>query len=100
MSKISIVYSTFSKEEDAEVAVMQLIAEGLIGCANIMPPHKAIYKWKGDVQQENEVVCIFKTTEELASKMISRLHGLHPYDVPCILQWDVKALPDYVKGFI
>lgn len=100
MTKISIVYSTFKTQEDAVKALKVLISENLATCGNILAPHLAIYKWKGEVHEEVEVIVIFKTLPERLDALKNRLHAIHPYDVPCILSWDSDALPDYVSTFV
>lgn len=97
MNKISIIYSTFANKEDAKTALNKMISEELAACGNILSEHTAIYKWKGEVVEEKEVICIFKTTLELSEKLVKRLHEIHPYEVPCILSWSAEALPDYIK---
>lgn len=97
MNKISIVYSTFANKGDAKTALNKVIAEGLAVCGNILSEHTAVYKWNGEIVEEKEVICIFKTTIELTEKLIIKLHEIHPYEVPCILTWRADGLPDYIK---
>ncbi len=67
-----------------------LLGRKLIACANIMPAHKAMYRWEGRVQSENECAVIMKSTAEKFGDIEAALKELHSYDVPCLVQLDIK----------
>ena len=99
MTKISIVYSTFTNHDDASKAAHVVLGENLATCVNILPNHTAIYKWNGVLNQEIEVIAIFKTLPSLLEQLKNKLHAIHPYEVPCIISWDASALEDYAETF-
>ncbi len=74
-----------SKESGLKLA-KGLLQENLIACANLMPPHLALYKWDGELQEDSEHIMILKTTAAAAHKVEALLTERHPYDCPCILQ--------------
>ena len=54
--------------------------------------------WKGEVCDEQEVVCILKTRRELFGKLKARIIELHPYDVPEVVATDIThASAEYLK---
>lgn len=59
-----------------------LVEERLAACANIVPSVTSIYRWKGSVQKDDEVLVVFKTTESAVAGLRDRIVELHPYDVP------------------
>lgn len=67
-----------------------LLERKLIACANIMPAHKAMYRWEGRVQSENECAVIMKSAAEKFGAIEAALKDLHSYDVPCLVQLDIK----------
>ena len=91
MSVVS-VYVLFANAEEAERIGRAVIAERLAACINILAPCSSIYRWRGAVETAHEVPAILKTTADQADALISRIAGLHSYDVPCIAVWPIDKL--------
>jgi periplasmic divalent cation tolerance protein len=95
MSVIS-VYAVFASADEAERVGRLVVEERLAACVNILGSIRSIYRWKGEVETADEVAAIFKTSEEQAGALITRIAGLHSYDVPCITSWPIdKILGSY-----
>ena len=103
MSVIS-VYSIFANAEEAEHIGRAMIEEKLAACVNILGPVRSIYRWKGAVESADEVAAIFKTTDERAGLLITRVAALHSYDVPCVTAWPIDkilgAYADWVEDSV
>jgi periplasmic divalent cation tolerance protein len=92
-----LVFSTFASEADAARVVRALVEERLIGCGNLLPGARSLYRWKGGVADEREVVAIMKTRRQDWAALLSRLHELHPYDVPeCVAVRVAAGAPKYL----
>lgn len=91
MSVVS-VYVLFANADEAERIGRAVIAERLAACINILAPCRSIYRWRGAVETAHEVPAILKTTADQADALISRIAGLHSYDVPCIAVWPIDKL--------
>jgi periplasmic divalent cation tolerance protein len=91
MSVIS-VYATFADAEEAARIGRQMVEERLAACVNIIPGVRSIYRWKGAVESAEEVSAIFKTTDRQADALITRIAGLHSYDVPCIATYTIDKI--------
>ncbi|OAG27881.1 divalent-cation tolerance protein CutA [Thermodesulfatator autotrophicus] len=87
---IMIFYVTCSDEAEARKIAKSLLEERLIACANIYTGISSLYWWEGKIQEDNEVVIILKTKEELTQKVIAKIKALHSYECPCILSFSVK----------
>jgi periplasmic divalent cation tolerance protein len=100
MSVVS-VYAIFADGDEAERIGRAVIDERLAACINILGPVRSIYRWKGAVETANEVAAIFKTSDERAGALITRIGALHSYDVPCIVTWPISkvlgAYADWVE---
>ena len=97
MSVIS-VYAVFADAEESERIGRIIVEERLAACVNILGPIRSIYRWNGAVESNEEVAAIFKTTDEQAGALITRIAGLHSYDVPCIATWPIdRILGSYVE---
>ena len=95
MSVVS-VYVVFASAEEAERVGRTVVEERLAACINIMGSIRSIYRWQGAVESAEEVAAIFKTSSVAVDSLITRIAGLHSYDVPCIATWPIdKILADY-----
>ena len=59
-----------------------LVEEKLAACVQLTPPTLSIYEWNGQVQGDEEIGLIIKTSRSAARAAIDRLLQMHPYDVP------------------
>lgn len=91
MSVISI-YAVFANAEEADRIGRAMVEKRHAACVNIMAPVRSIYRWKGAVEQADEVAAIFKTTDSSAEALIAGIAGLHSYDVPCIVSWPIDKI--------
>jgi len=84
---------------DAEVGrrlARSLLQERLIACANLVPGVTSLYRWEGEVQEEDETLMVMKTRSELVPRLIARIPELHPYELPEVLALRVDdGLPAY-----
>jgi periplasmic divalent cation tolerance protein len=97
MSVIS-VYVVFADANEAERIGRLVVEERLAACVNILGPIRSIYRWKGAIESAEEVAAIFKTTHDRADPLITRIAGLHSYEVPCIATWPIdKILGSYAE---
>jgi periplasmic divalent cation tolerance protein len=79
-----LVYSTAGDREEAKRIARRLIEEGLAACVNIWPI-ESVYEWEGEVEEDEEVALLVKTTAEKAERVVRRIVELHSYDVPAVL---------------
>ncbi len=98
MTEMLVVFSTFANEEDAARVARTLVDERLIACANLLPGARSIYRFNDTVADEREVVVLMKTRKQDWTAFLSRLHDLHPYDVPeCIAVRVAAGAPKYME---
>lgn len=83
-----VVLTSFGSREKALEVAHVLVDEQLAACVNVLGEARSIYRWKGNIEEENEVLCLIKTTEAGLEALRERLVSLHPYEVP-----EVIALP-------
>ena len=90
-SDFVVALSTLPSEEKAAALARTLVEEGLAACVNVLPIARSIYKWKGALVEEPEVLCLIKTRRDRLEALRARLVSLHPYEVPELLALDVAA---------
>ena len=77
-----IVLTTIGTSTDGEALARTLVAERLAACVNLLPEMQSIYQWKGELTADGERQLIIKTTVARLDALTTRLHELHPYEVP------------------
>jgi periplasmic divalent cation tolerance protein len=93
-----VVFTTFPDQDTARRIVRTLVEERLIACGNLVPSVESIYRWKGEVEANNEVFAVLKTEQARYGAVEGRLKELHPYEVPeCIMVRVGDGLPDYLR---
>ncbi len=60
----------------------------LAACANVFPIRSA-YWWKGRIENAEEFAILFKSRTEDFAELEKRIANEHPYDVPCIVRYDI-----------
>ena len=91
MSVVS-VYAVFADADEAERIGRAMVEERLAACINLLGPVRSIYRWQGAIESADEVAAIFKTRHDRVDALMTRIAGLHSYDVPCIVTWPVDKL--------
>ena len=89
-----IVYITHATEKVATKVSNYLIEQKFVACANVFPI-KSAYWWKEIIQSENEWVSIVKTIRENWDPLKKEIEKIHPYEIPCIMKFEVEANNSY-----
>jgi periplasmic divalent cation tolerance protein len=85
-----LVLTTLPSAEAAAELAKAVVGEKLAACANLLPAVRSIYRWQGRVQDESEVLVLFKTRQEHFERLKARLLELHPYEIPEVLAVPVE----------
>lgn len=85
MDEPIFVYTTYPSLVEASSAGRALTEAGLAACVNILPNMVSIYRWKGAIEQAEEVVMIVKTRTSLKDKVAAAVKAGHSYDTPAIV---------------
>ena len=89
-----LFYITHPDEPTARRIADLAVQQRLAACANIFPI-ASTYWWAGSIQTEAEWVSILKTRPELEQALEDCIRAAHPYDVPCLLRFEVRANAAY-----
>lgn len=96
------IYVTHQNKEEAQRISDQLIAQRHIACANIFPIN-SLYNWNNSLQNDAEWVSILKTSIQKWETVQQVVEALHPYEVPCIMKFEVeanKAYEDWINASV
>lgn len=89
-----IAYITHGTELAAKKISNYLVQKKVVACANLMPI-TSCYWWKENIENEKEWVSIVKTIPENWEWLKKEVENVHPYDVPCIMKFEVEANKSY-----
>ena len=84
-------FSTFPSPEKAAEVARTLVTEGLAACVNLVGPVRSIYRWKGEVCDDQETLAVIKTTRDRFDALKARLVALHPYEVAELIAMPIEA---------
>lgn len=87
-------YVTHPDEITARRISQLMVEQRLAACANVFPI-ASIYWWEGAVQTGDEWVSVLKTSTRLEWELEKAITQAHPYDVPCLLRFEVRANQAY-----
>jgi periplasmic divalent cation tolerance protein len=77
-----VVLTALGAPPEAQQIARTLVEERLAACVNVVPGVMSVYRWKGNVEQEPELILVIKTLAERVDALKARLLELHPYELP------------------
>ena len=86
-----VVLCTVGKPEDAEWIGREVVDRGLAACVNILPSMTSIYRWRGEVEKNEETLMLLKTTDERFEALREAIVSLHSYELPEVIALRIEA---------
>ncbi|MBE9546618.1 MAG: divalent-cation tolerance protein CutA [Proteobacteria bacterium] len=94
---IQVITATEDKK-DAERIAAALVEKRLAGCVQIVGPITSTYHWKGNVETEEEWLCLIKSRKDLYGELEEAIKETHPYETPEIIATPVVGgSKDYLE---
>ena len=96
MQKSQFIQVQFTIDDKtlAEEIAEKLLEEKLAACVQILGPMTSIYRWKNNIDEEQEFLCLIKTKSDLFDKLKKEIKSLHPYEVPEIIAIECSEVDD------
>jgi periplasmic divalent cation tolerance protein len=76
---------TCPDEKTAAKLARSLVEARLSACVNILPAISSVYMWKGQVEQDGEVLLLIKTNERQLAGLEAHIVKNHPYELPEVI---------------
>ncbi|HOK06066.1 MAG TPA: divalent-cation tolerance protein CutA [Syntrophales bacterium] len=92
MTDLIQIMTTAESGEAARALARRLVEERLAACVQVVGPITSVYRWKGEVEEAPEWLCLIKTRAGLYERVEAAVKALHSYEVPEILAWRVTAV--------
>jgi periplasmic divalent cation tolerance protein len=77
-----LITTTTATREDARKIASRLVEERLAACVQIVEPITSVYTWQGTIEEEQEILLLIKSTQDLVAPIADLLDRIHPYEVP------------------
>jgi periplasmic divalent cation tolerance protein len=85
-----VVVTTVGTEEQAYQIARELVARRQAACVNVMPGVRSVYRWKGKICKDGELLLVIKTLAEEFDGVSETIRELHNYELPEILSFNVR----------
>lgn len=93
-----LVVTNLPSRDSAEKLADALVAQRVAACVNILAPCRSVYRWKDEVQHDDEHPLLIKTTRAGYPALEAAIRAGHPYELPEIIAVGVTAgLPAYLQ---
>jgi periplasmic divalent cation tolerance protein len=87
LEAIVVLMTAADVEEAARLAEM-LVGSQLAACVQILPPIESVYRWKGSIARESEILLVAKSERSRFAEIEREVRALHSYETP-----EIIALP-------
>ncbi len=84
-----LLLSTTNSRKNAEKIAGVLIREKLAACVNIIPNVSSIFRWRGKIDQAQELLLVIKTDSRFLKKIEKTIRKHHPYEIPEMIGWPI-----------
>jgi len=96
-SRYQLVLTTCPDTPTAETIARGLVEERLAACVNVLPPMRAIYRWRGQLESSEEQLVVIKIRERDYQAVEQYIVQHHPYELPEIVAIPIASgLPGYL----
>ena len=93
-----IVFVTVSNEDEALKIARYVVEHRLAACTNIVHGIRSIYRWKEEICDDRELLCIMKTKKTLFKTLRDAIKQIHSYEVAEIIATPlVEGAEDYLR---
>ena len=92
-----LVITNLPDRAAAEKLADALIRQRVAACVNILAPCRSVYRWKAEVQHDEEHPVLIKTTLDRYAALEAAIREMHPYELPEIVAVPIeRGLPAYL----
>lgn len=88
---MNYIFWTCRNVKEARKISRHLLEKSLIACASLIPQVESLYRWRGKIEESQEVKVIFKTEKQHFEAICRYIISQSSYEVPEIVQLDVSS---------
>jgi periplasmic divalent cation tolerance protein len=94
MSEPIVVFMTAANGEEAARLAEMLVGARLAACVQILPEIESVYRWKGTIERESEVLLLAKSTIDKFEELEREVRAIHSYETPEIVALPMSAISE------
>jgi periplasmic divalent cation tolerance protein len=95
-----VVVTSVGTEEQALDVAHALVRSRRAACVNIVPNVHSVYRWKGRVCDDGEMLLIIKTLASQFEAVRETIHKVNTYELPEVLGYRVDMASPGFKNWI
>ena len=96
-AEFTVVLSTAGSAAVAVSIARELVQRRLAACVNIAGSVTSVFRWDGEVREEQEQLLVIKTRTSRVRALREAYREIHPYDCPEMVELPVSGgLPPYL----
>ncbi len=100
-NELIVVVTSVGTEEQALDVAHALVRGKRAACVNIIPNVHSIYRWKGRVCDDGEMLLLIKTRASNFEAVRETIHRINTYELPEVLgyrvDWASKGFTDWIQ---
>lgn len=97
--KMSLIHLACGSEDEADKIGNALLDKKLVACFKKVPV-RSVYRWKGEVYREGEVLLLLDTNVSLFDEIEQEVRKLHSYKTFVMLSILVEKASDGVEEWL
>jgi|SRR5215468_2876329 len=100
MSDAIVVFMTAGSVGEARRIADHLVEKRLAACVQVLPEIESVYRWKGELQSEKEVLILAKTTAAKFAELDQAVRAMHSYETPEIVAVPVSDISEPYRTWL
>ena len=100
MTEAVVVFMTAANAEEARRIAEHLVQAQLAACVQILPEIESVYRWKGEVQHQREVLVLAKSTAAKFEELEKSVRAIHSYETPEIVAVPSAAVSEPYRAWL
>jgi periplasmic divalent cation tolerance protein len=90
MNSPIIILSTTGSEDEASKIAEHLVSNRLAACVNIIPSITSVYRWKGEMNSDREILMVIKTDASRFEEIKTAVRNMHSYETPELIAISIQ----------
>jgi len=85
-----VVLCTCPNSQKAKEIAKSLVHKKYAACVNIIPNVTSVYRWQDNIECDDEIQLVIKTTKDKFNTVCDEIKRLHPYDTPEVIAMNIQ----------
>lgn len=86
-----VVVMTAANRDEASRLAQVLVEKELAACVQILPEIQSVYRWKGEIEKQTEILLLAKTVRSKFDELERAVRTEHSYETPEVIALPVNA---------